>query len=157
HEVLERLKHPVTLREGPHEKIFPQLGEGAIDLLAAAWLPEGHRAYWEKYGKNAVEVATLYEGARFFWGVPGYIPKSEVASIAGLATPAVARRMTRLIQGIGGGAAISTLSQEAVREYGLDKLGYTFRTGTPAEWTAAYQDAIRDRSWIVFPTWAPQY
>ncbi|HVY04645.1 MAG TPA: glycine betaine ABC transporter substrate-binding protein [Burkholderiales bacterium] len=157
HEVLERLGHVVEVRPGPHDEIFPMLGQGAIDLMAACWLPEGHAAYWAKYGENAVEVATLYDGARFFWAVPDYIPESEVASIADLAKPEVAQRMTRLIQGIGTAAVITTVSQKAVGEYGLDALGYSLRPGKPAEWIGAYDAAVAEQRWIVFPTWAPQY
>ena len=157
HEVLERLGHSVEVRQGPHEEMFPLLGQGAIDLMAAAWLPEGHAAYWARYGVNAEEVAKLYDGARFFWAVPDYVPESEVTSIADLAKPSVAQRMTKLIQGIGPGATITTVSQKAVGEYGLDALGYSLRPGTPAEWTGAYDAAVAERRWIVFPTWAPQY
>ncbi len=117
----------------------------------------GHRAYWEKYGQNAEEVAKLYDGARFFWAVPGYIPENEVSSIADLAKPGVARRMTKTIQGIGGGAPITTDSQAAVRQYGLDTLGYTLRPRTPTDWTGAYNSAVAERRWIIFLTWAPQY
>jgi len=157
HAVLERLGHMVELREGPHEEMFPLLGEGSVDLLAAVWLPEGHAAYWSKYGSNAREVATLYDGAHFFWGVPDYLPREKVSSIADLATPEIAATMSRTIQGIGMGATISVLSQKAVVEYGLDKLGYTFRSGSQAEWIAAYLTAIGTQSWLVFPSWAPQY
>jgi probable HAF family extracellular repeat protein len=48
HEVLERLGHSVEVRQGPHEEMFPLLGQGAIDLMAAVWLPEGHAAYWAR-------------------------------------------------------------------------------------------------------------
>jgi glycine betaine/proline transport system substrate-binding protein len=89
--------------------------------------------------------------------VPSYVPASGVASIADLAKPSVAARMTRLIQGIGPGATITTVSQRAVAEYGLAPLGYQLRPGTPAEWTAAYRAAAAERRWMVFPTWAPQY
>jgi glycine betaine/proline transport system substrate-binding protein len=157
HEVLERLGHTVEVREGPHEKIFPLLGEGAIDLMAAVWLPEGHRDYWIKYGANAVEVAKLFEDARFFWGVPDYVPEDEVASIADLSKPEVAARMSKTIQGIGMGATISTYSVKAVSDYKLNGLGYVFRPGTPTEWTGAYDAASNGKKWIVFPTWAPQY
>jgi glycine betaine/proline transport system substrate-binding protein len=157
HDVLERLGHVVDLRQGPHEQMFPLLGQGAIDLMAAAWLPEGHAAYWARYGAGAEEVAKLYDGARFFWAVPDYVPASEVTSIADLAKPAVAERMTKRIQGIGTGATITTVSQKAVGAYGLDALGYSLRPGTPAEWTGAYDAAVAERRWIVFPTWAPQY
>jgi glycine betaine/proline transport system substrate-binding protein len=157
HEVLGRLGHAVEVRQGPHEEMFPLLGQGAIDLMAAAWLPEGHAAYWARYGAKAEEVAKLYDGARFFWAVPDYVPESEVASIADLAKPPVAERMTKRIQGIGTGATITAVSQKAVGEYGLDTLGYSLRPGTPAEWTGAYDAAVAERRWIVFPTWAPQY
>lgn len=157
HEVLERLGHQVDLRVGPHDQMFPLLGEGGLDVMAAAWLPEGHAAYWSRHGAAALEVARLYEDARFFWAVPDYVPAGEVASIADLAKPAVAERMGKLIQGIGTAATITTVSQAAVRDYGLDGLGYTLRPGTPAEWTGAYEAALREGRWIVFPTWAPQY
>jgi glycine betaine/proline transport system substrate-binding protein len=157
HEILERLGHRVDVLQGPHEEMFPHLGAAAIDLMAAAWLPEGHAAYWARYGGEAMEVATLYEGARFFWAVPRYVPADEVASIADLAKPAVADRMSRLIQSVGAGATITTVSGKAATEYGLGPSGYLVRPGTPAEWIAAYDKAIADRRWIVFPTWAPQF
>ena len=157
HEVLERLGHRVEVRQGPHEEMFPQLAAAAIDLMAAAWLPEGHAAYWDRYGAQAMEVATLYEGARFFWAVPRYVPADAVASMADLAKPAVAERMTRLIQSVGAGATITTVSGRAVAEYGLASAGYLVRPGTPAEWIEAYQKAFAERRWIVFPTWAPQF
>jgi glycine betaine/proline transport system substrate-binding protein len=156
-EVLEGLGYTVELRQGPHEEIFPLLGNGSIDLMAAAWLPEGHRRYWEKYGQNAKEVAKLYDGARFFWAVPDYVPESEVTSIDDLAKDPVAKLMTKTIQGIGTGATITTDSQTTLREYGLDGLGYMLKPGTAAEWTEAYDSAVAQRRWIVFPTWTPQY
>jgi glycine betaine/proline transport system substrate-binding protein len=53
--------------------------------MAAARLPEGHAAYWARYGTNAIEVAKLYDGAHFFLGIPDYVPEHEVTSIADLA------------------------------------------------------------------------
>lgn len=156
-EVLERLGHTVELRSGLHEDMFPLLGEGKIDLMAAVWLPEGHAAYWKRYGGDAVVVATLYEGARFFWAVPSYVPAGEVAALPDLARPGVAGRMAKTIQGIGAGAGITTLSQKAVAAYGLDAAGYGLRPGTSAEWLGACRDGLERRQWFVFPTWTPQY
>ena len=157
HEVLERLGHTVEVRQGPHEQMFPLLEKKEIDLMVAVWLPEGHAAYWAQYGKGAQEVTRLYDGARFFWAVPDYVPASEVSSIADLAKPGVAERMTKLIQGIGPGATITVVSIKAVRDYGLEPLGYSMQPGTAAQWTGAYDAAIAEKRWIVFPTWAPQY
>lgn len=156
-EVLERLGHSVQLRTGPHDEMFPLLGQGSIDIMAAAWLPEGHAAYWARYGTDATQVARLYSGAHFFWAVPDYVPQSQVGTIADLAKPEVAQRMTRQIQGIGTAATITTVSQTAVRAYGLDALGYSLRPGTQAEWLGAHDAAMREGRWFVFPTWTPQY
>jgi glycine betaine/proline transport system substrate-binding protein len=157
HQLLERLGHAVELRTGPHDQMFPLLGQGSIDLMAAAWLPEGHAAYWSQYGTAALEVARLYTGAHFFWAVPEYVPQDEVATIGDLTKRGVAQRMTRQIQGIGPAATITTVSQAAVRSYGLDARGYTFHTGTQAEWIEAHDAAMSDGRWFVFPTWAPHY
>jgi glycine betaine/proline transport system substrate-binding protein len=157
HEVLELLGHEVELVTGPHEQIFPLLGDNKIDLMAAAWLPEGHSSYWARYGANAQEVTQLYEGARFFLAVPSYIPESEVKSIADLSKPGVTERMAKLIQGIGPGATISTFTEKAIDEYGLRKLGYHFKPGTQKDWIDAYNAAIAKKRWVIFPTWAPQY
>jgi glycine betaine/proline transport system substrate-binding protein len=157
HELLERRGHRVEVRQGPHEEIFPLLGNGQVDLMAAVWLPEGHAAYWARYGAQAQEIAKLYDGAKFFWAVPSYVPTEEVATIEDLGKPSVTERMTKVIQSIGTGAAITTFSQKAVETYGLAQLGYSLRPGTQAEWTGALNAAVAERRWIVFPTWAPQY
>lgn len=156
HEVLERLGHTVELRTGAHDEMFPLLGRAEFDLMAAAWLPEGHANYWAQHGAGALEVARLYDGAHFFWAVPDYV-SPEVTTIADLARPEVAQRMTRQIQGIGPAAGITTVSRAAVRAYGLDALGYALQPGTAAAWIAAHDAAIAERRWFVFPTWTPQY
>lgn len=126
-ELLERLGHPVEVRQGSHEDMFPLLAAGEIDLMAAAWLPEGHAADWARYGGAAEPVAKLHDGAHFFWAVPDYVPASEVNSIADLARPAVASRVAKLIQGLGSGAAITVRSHQAITEHGLDKAGHALR------------------------------
>lgn len=156
-QLLERLGHTVVVRLGAHEEMFPLLAAGELDLMAAAWLPEGHGAYWQRYGAGSEEVARLYEGASFFWAVPDYVPASEVATIADLAKPQVAARMNKRIQGIGAGAGITVRSKQAVADYGLDRAGYALQPGTAGEWIAAYETARAKGEWVVFPTWAPQY
>ena len=64
--VLERLGQTVQLQTGSHSEIFPELGAGSLDLLVAAWLPHAHEKYWRAYGSSAVELATLYSGARLY-------------------------------------------------------------------------------------------
>lgn len=121
---LEEIGYTVEVKEGLHEQMFPLLNSGEIDLLVAAWLPEAHASYWQEVESNAVQLSTLYDNAFFFWGVPDYIPENEVKAIFDLAKPDVAAKMNKSIQGIGQGASITVFSQNAIKEYGLDKLGY---------------------------------
>ena len=70
-EVLLRMGHTVEVREGPHPEMYPLLERGELQLFADSWLPGGHGSYWEQIRDRVVEVAPLFEGARFFWAVPG--------------------------------------------------------------------------------------
>jgi glycine betaine/proline transport system substrate-binding protein len=156
-EVLARLGHRVRVVADESETIFRLLGEGAIDLMVTAWLPEANATQWARYGPTAEVVATLYRDARFFWASPDYVPETEVSSIADLARPPVAARMTKLIQGGAPMAAINAMSQRAIVAYGLDDLGYTLRAGSQADWIAAFDVAAAEQRWFVFPCWTPQY
>jgi glycine betaine/proline transport system substrate-binding protein len=156
-EVLERLGHRVEARTGSHAQIFPQLGAGEVDLLVAAWLPHGHAVYWEQYGSQSDALAVLYQGARFDWMVPTYVPASEVASVADLAKPEVRARMVRIIQGTGRDSGNMMLSAEVMKAYGLDQAGYELVPGNLAQFHGAYDRGIADQAWFVMPLWRPHY
>jgi glycine betaine/proline transport system substrate-binding protein len=156
-EILARLGHSVRTVTDEADVVFRWLGEDAIDLMVTAWLPEANAVQWARYGGAATVVATLYRQARFFWAVPGYVPETDVSSIADLARPSVAARMTKLIQGGAPMAAINAMSQRAITAYGLDALGYTLQAGSQADWIAAFDQGESERRWFVFPCWTPQY
>ncbi|HIP80057.1 MAG TPA: hypothetical protein EYH07_16555, partial [Kiloniellaceae bacterium] len=92
-EVLEREGYTVEVVEGPHAEIFPQLGAGEVDILAAAWLPGGHAALFKPVRDVTFQIAPIYEEAAFFWVVPDYVPADLVAEIGALAKPEIAARM----------------------------------------------------------------
>ena len=126
-------------------------------MLVAAWLPEAHASYWSEVEDNSTVLTTLYDDAYFFWAVPDYVPESAVREISDLAKPDVAAKMNKTIQGIGQGASITTFSQDAVQEYGLDESGYQLLPGEADEWVAAFEDAVSREEWVVLPVWQPQY
>lgn len=156
-EVLERLGHEVETTTGSHAQIFPKLGASEVDLLVAAWLPHGHAVYWSQYGPQATELGVLYEGARFAWMVPTYVPADAVAQIGDLRKPEVADRMSKVIQGTGRDSGNMMLSAEVVEAYGLDEAGYTLRPGTLSDFHGAYARALAVRGWFVMPLWYPHY
>ena len=156
-EVLERLGHEVEITRGSHATIFPQLGDGELDLLVAAWLPHGHAVYWEQYGGSAEQLAVLYEGARFAWMVPTYVPETLVSSVDDLKKADVLARMERRIQGTGRDSGNMMVSAEVIQAYRLDVAGYELVPGTLAEFHANYDRATREGKWFVMPLWYPHY
>jgi glycine betaine/proline transport system substrate-binding protein len=156
-EVLERLGHKVEVTTGSHGQIFPRLGAGEVDLLVAAWLPHGHAVYWKQYGDSAEQIAVLYEGARFDWMVPTYVPVTVVASVEDLVKPEVAARMEHRIQGTGRDSGNMIVSADVVKAYGLDAAGYKLVPGTLAQFHGYYDQAIAQGKWFVMPLWTPHY
>lgn len=156
-EVLERLGHQVEVTQGLHPDIFPKLGAHEVDLLVAAWLPHGHAEYWQKYGDCCVEVAKLYEGARFFWAVPDYVPADLVNSVDDLKKPEVAARMDKLIKGTGPGSGLMIASRKMMVDYALDAAGYTLEPSPGREWIERAEAALKDKQWFVTPLWEPQF
>ena len=156
-DVLEREGYTVEVVEGPHSEIFPQLGRGEVDILAAAWLPGGHAALFEPVRDETFQITPLYEDARFFWVVPSYVPEDQVASIADLTNPEVRAQMPDQIISLPEATGLTTGGRRVVEAYGLDEAGYEFVAGAPAEWLGAFREAYENREWIVFPLWQPQW
>jgi glycine betaine/proline transport system substrate-binding protein len=155
--VVERLGHTVELKTGSHAQIFPELGKGNVDLLVAAWLPSAHAVYWQQHGREAVELATLYRGARLFWAVPAYMPVEEVATVEDLARPEVVARMVKRIRGTGPDSGLMIGSRKIMQAYELEAAGYELLPGKHEQWHAYFEDNYRHRRWFVMPYFRPNY
>jgi glycine betaine/proline transport system substrate-binding protein len=155
--ILERLGYNVSVQKGSHDQIYPLLGKGEVDLFVAAWLPNAHATYWEQYQDSTTRVTTLYDDARLFWSVPGYVTASEVKSVADLRKPEVAAKMQKEIRGPGADSGLMIGSKKIVEAYGLGELGYQLAPGKPADWIANFNDNIAAQRWFVMPLWQPQY
>jgi glycine betaine/proline transport system substrate-binding protein len=157
-QVLLRLGHTVEVREGPHPQMYPLLGEGELHVFAGSWLPGGHGAYWSQISDRVLQVGPLYDGARFFWAVPGYIPAGLASALPDLARPEVTERMaTLVVQGTTPGAGLTMRSQQLVRDYGLDRAGWSYQIGDLASIISTIDERIAAADWFVTPLWEPQY
>ena len=156
-ELLERDGYTVEVTEGSHAEIFPMLGEGEVDILAATWLPNGHATLYEPVRDVTFPIATLYEDARFFWVVPSYVPKETVSSIADLTDPAVREMFPDQIISLPEATGLTTGGRRVVDAYGLDDAGYELIAAPPAEWLGTFEEAISAENWVVFPLWQPQW
>jgi glycine betaine/proline transport system substrate-binding protein len=157
-DTLLRLGHDVEVREGPHPTMYPLLGEGELHVFASSWLPGGHGVYWDRIQGDVVRVSPLYEGARFFWAVPGYVPGELVSALTDLTRPSVVAGMaTLVVQGTTPGAGLTMRSQELVRRYGLDEAGWSYEIGDLGAIIATIDGRIAAHDWFVTPLWEPQY
>jgi glycine betaine/proline transport system substrate-binding protein len=156
-DVLTALGHPVKVVDGSHTRAYGAVRDGTADLCVAFWLPTGHEKAWSQVKGSVVELSTIYEGARFFWAVPSYVPESEVSSIEDLAKASVSARMAKTIRALSLDASITTESLNAVEEYGLMNAGYRVIPGEFKPWKDALTGAIEKGSWVVEPLWEPYY
>lgn len=154
--VLARHGHTIARSAAPHEEMFRRMGRGEIDVLVSAWLPASHGAYLAPFEHEVSKITVLYE-PYCIWGVPDYVPETDVAQIADLLREPALTRMERLIQGINPGAGISRFSKAMVDHYGLAAAGYHFETGSEADCFERYEAAVAKGQWVVVPLWHPQF
>lgn len=154
--ILQDHGHEVLTSAAPHEEMFRRMGRGEVDMLVSAWLPASHAAYLAPFEKDVRKITVLYR-PYCLWGVPDFVPASEIATVSDLLKPVALERMERRIQGINPGAGISRFSKAMVEQYGLAAAGYHFEPGTEEECFGAFEKAVAEKRWVVVPLWSPQY
>lgn len=155
--VLEREGYRVEVIEGSHADIYPKVGAGQVDILAASWLPSAHAGLYKKVEATTFKLAKLYDDARLYWTVPAYVPAAQVSSVGDLARPEVKAQMPDTIVSLPESTGLTTVGREVLKAYGLDAAGYRLEAAPPAEWIGAFKQAYEARRWIVFPLWQPQW
>ena len=156
-EVLEKDGYRVEVTTGSHGDIFPKLGAGEVDILAAAWLPDGHAPLYEKVKDVTFVVGELYGDARLYWAVPDYVPADLVRSIDDLRKPDVAARMDKRIRGIGATSGLMVGANKIRDAYGLGAVGYEVLPGEAKDWIDNFKQAVDEQRWLVMPLWQPQW
>lgn len=156
-EVLEHDGYRVEVTTGSHGDIFPKLGAGEVDILAAAWLPDGHAPLYARVKDTTFVVGELYRDARLYWAVPDYVPADIVRSIDDLKKPDVAARMDKNIRGIGPTSGLMVGAAKIREAYGLDTAGYEVIPGDAKDWVDNFKRAVAEKRWLVMPLWQPQW
>lgn len=156
-DVLERLGHQVEVKAGSHGQIFPMLGKGEVDLLVAAWLPSAHAEYWEQYGGDAVQLATLYPDAQLYWAVPPYVPEALVSRVEDLKKPEVAGKMVKTIRATAPDSGLTIGSVRIMSHYRLAEAGYELLPGKRDQWVAHLEENLAAERWFVMPFFRPNY
>jgi ABC-type proline/glycine betaine transport systems, periplasmic components len=123
---------------------------GDADAMLTAWLPVTHGDYLKKNKDKLVDLGPLVGGARLGWAVPDYVSVQSMADL-----DASADKFSKRIVGIDPGAGLMMLSEKAIEKYGIKNL--RLEEGSGSTMTAALDDAIRRKEWIVVTAWSPHW
>ncbi|MHC1550485.1 glycine betaine ABC transporter substrate-binding protein [Phyllobacterium sp. K27] len=150
----DKLGRKVELVQTDVAPLYQGVARGDLDAMLMAWLPETHADYFARVKDKVETLGTVYEGAKLGWVVPTYIPADVVSTIEDLKKPDVVKQLGGTIQGIDPGAGLTRLSEQAVKDYGLD---YKLQISSEAGMLTSVERATRSKKWFVATSWSPHW
>jgi glycine betaine/proline transport system substrate-binding protein len=154
--LLQVLGYEVEVKTGGHAEMYTALAKNQIDVFATAWLPQTHAVHFSMVSDKTEAIGEIYPG-HMLWGVPEYVPESEVKTVDDLRRKTVSGQMIKTLHSIGEAAALTQSSRQIVREQGLEQAGFSVVTGTEQSCFAAFEAAVDAKRWIVAPLWHPNF
>ncbi len=149
-QVFEKAGYDVTLVAVDAGPLFQALAEGDVDITTTGWLPYTHESYWNTYGDRIDYVNENIKGAaRIGLVVPSYVTIDSIDELN-----SVSDKFGNRIVGVEPGAGITSRTEQAIDEYGLD---YTLITSSSAGMAAELGSAISKNEWIVVTGWSPHW
>ncbi len=149
-QVFEKAGYDVTLVAVDAGPLFQALADGDVDFTTTVWLPYTHESYWNTYGDRIDYVNENIKGAaRIGLVVPSYVTIDSIDELN-----SVSDKFGNRIVGIEPGAGITSRTEQAIDEYGLD---YTLITSSSAGMAAELGSAISKNEWIVVTGWSPHW
>ncbi|MBP9944220.1 MAG: glycine betaine ABC transporter substrate-binding protein [Desulfomicrobium sp.] len=147
---LEQMGYEVETLPVAAAAMWQALGTGDVDAMVTAWLPVTHADYYEKVKDKVEKVSVVSGGAKLGWAVPAYVTINSIEELN-----ANADTFGGKIIGIDPGAGLMKLSEQAMADYGLSKL--ELMEGSGATMTAALDNAIKNKEWVVVTAWSPHW
>lgn len=147
---LEQMGYEVETLPVAAAAMWQALGTGDVDAMVTAWLPVTHADYYEKVKDKVEKVSVVSGGAKLGWAVPAYVTVDTIEELN-----ANADKFDGKVIGIDPGAGLMKLSEQAMADYGLNKL--ELMEGSGATMTAALDTAIKNKEWVVVTAWSPHW
>lgn len=63
--------------------VYVGLDKGDVDLYLDSWLPQTHKVYWDKYGKDLTKITRWYDSAPLTIAVPKYMNIDSLEQLKG--------------------------------------------------------------------------
>lgn len=153
--IKDELGQEVELVQTDVAPLYQGVSRGDLDAMMMAWLPQTHADYYAKIKDDVETLGTVYENAKLGWVVPNYIPEDAINSIEDLAKDEVKEKLGNTVQGIDPGAGLTRLSQQALKDYGLDD--YKLQISSEAGMLTTVDRAVRSEDWFVATSWSPHW
>lgn len=151
----DELGQNVELVQTDVAPLYQGVSRGDLDAMMMAWLPQTHADYFAKVKDDVETLGTVYEGAKLGWVVPAYVPEDMISSIEDLSKDEVKEKLDNTIQGIDPGAGLTRLSQQALKDYGLED--YDLQISSEAGMLTTVDRAFRSKDWFVATSWSPHW
>ena len=151
----DRMGYKVQLTMADIGIQYQGIATGKLDAMLMSWQPLTHKPYLDKVRQDVVDLGPMYTRAKLGWGVPSYIPESELKSIEDLKKPEVKQKLGSKIQGIDPGAGLMQASEKALKDYGLTD--YQLISASDAAMLSGVERAERRKDWIVATAWSPHW
>lgn len=127
------------------------LASGDLDVAPEIWLPVQDKSYYEKYKDEANFFEDpWYEHGKVGLAVPTYM--EDINSIKDLNENK--DKFNGEIIGFESGAGTMMVTQDVIKEYGLD---YELVASSTAAMITSIRDAVEQKEPIVAPLWKPHY
>jgi len=146
----EKLGYEVETTPVSAAAMWQALATGDVDAMTTAWLPVTHGHYLEKVKGDVENLGVNCEGAGIGLVVPTYVTIDSIAELNDHAD-----KFNGEITGIDPGAGIMSKTEEAIKEYGLDKMKLMEASGSIM--TAVLADKIKNKEWVVVTGWTPHW
>lgn len=151
--VLEKEGFTVNITPLSVGVMYQAVANGQSDGMVSAWLPTTQKDYYEKLKDKLVNLGPNLEGTKLGLVVPQYTYDAGVKSIGDL--EANADKFDGKIVGIDPGAGEMALTEQVVKDYGLNSMELQSSSG--AIMTAALDKAIKQHKDIVVTGWTPHW
>jgi glycine betaine/proline transport system substrate-binding protein len=133
--------------------LYTAVAKGDIDFQTDAWLPTTHKAYWDRFKKNLVDVGSWYSPTSLELTVPAYV--KNVNSLADL--KGHASEFGGKIIGIEASAGeMATLKNKVLKAYGLQG-EYQVVSSSTSSMLAQLDQSIKKRQPVVVTLWTPHW
>ncbi|KKX33089.1 glycine betaine ABC transporter substrate-binding protein [Rhizobium sp. LC145] len=153
--IKDELGQEVELVQTDVAPLYQGVSRGDLDAMMMAWLPQTHADYFAKVKDKVETLGTVYDGAKLGWVVPKYVPEDAIASIEDLKKDDVKEQLGNQVLGIDPGAGLTRLSEQAIKDYGLDD--YKLQISSEAGMLTSVDRAMRSEKWFVATSWSPHW